>query len=163
MACSCITTFNYSVEFQDCNTIIYNDMSVWVEVPETYTIVITYSGGTLTQVVSTSESTIIEGNFPSGVYCIAYTDCNGDVIKSEFLNTCKIECALKEKMYTISACMMDPESLENKEKWDQILLIKKYIDLAKAKFDCEWCDICDITKFIDLANKELNGCTCNKA
>lgn len=60
MACSCITTFNYAVEFQDCNTIIYNDMSVWVEVPETYTIVITYSGGTLTQVVSTSESTIIE-------------------------------------------------------------------------------------------------------
>ena len=58
MACSCITTFNYAVEFQDCNTIIYNDMSVWVEVPETYTIVITYSGGTLTQVVSNRNARV---------------------------------------------------------------------------------------------------------
>lgn len=156
MVCACINQYNYIVEFPDCNTIIYKDLSSWVEVPPTYTIVITYPGGTLTWVIETGVSNYMEGTFPSGVYCIEFVDCNGDIIKSQFLNTCLLECAIKEKIASILLC-------DDDTKWKQIETAKKYIEIAHAKFECEWCDISEVTKFLDLAKKELNDCTCSKA
>lgn len=145
------------IEFEDCNTLLYKDLSIWVEVPETYQIKITYFGGELLVIVTTNTTTIIEGNFPSGIYCIEVINCNGNTIKSEFLNLCKLECELKNKIASIDFCKINDKELADLQK------LLNYILFAKAKFNCEWCDSKEITKYLDLLKKELtDDCNCKK-
>ncbi len=171
MSCNCINTFSFNIHFNDCKSIIYIDNSLWVEVPETYVINILVPGTTIWKefIVNTNVPTTItavqligfDQNLPSGIYCVKVTNCNGDIFQYDFLNLCTYECQLANLI-----SMMDFSCKNNvvEEQLEQYMTIKLWLEAAKAKFDCDWCNKEEVKVLLSMLNKKLNNvknCKCS--
>lgn len=169
MSCFCIKDFSYNITYNTCKRILYQDNSVWVNIPDTYDIRIKYPGynGFKTIEVVTNGVTVInsislgistnEVNLPTGIYCIEVTNCNGDVITLDFLNTCIYECELSNQLSGINFL----NCTDYKEDIERYKEIKLLLEGAHAKFSCDWCSKDEVKKILELIRKKLDNLSSN--
>jgi hypothetical protein len=171
MSCNCIKDFKYTVHFPDCRTLLYIDLSTWVEVPETYLIEILVPGSSIWKefLVSANSTTSItalqligiDQNLVSGIYCLRTTNCNGDILQYDFLNLCTYECSLANMIASLPICYLAEKGNKTVALYKDL---KLYLEAAKAKFDCEWCSNDDVKELLNMFKKLSNNvedCKCS--
>lgn len=169
-SCFCIKNYSYNITNNTCKRIIYQDISEWINVPETYEIRIKYPGGSnfITITAYTNYPTIInsiilglstteEVNLPAGVYCIEVTNCNGDIFKMDFLNTCIYECELANLLASVNFLNCS----DNKADIEKYKEIKLLIEGAHGKFHCNWCSLQEVKDILDIIAKKLKTISSN--
>ena len=159
--CSCIRgNFNFYVEALDKETIIYQDLSDWMdeenyEDPVSYDVTIIpptkTKGVTLSLLVgSTNRLTSQElGCFLDGIYCFKVTSCGVEYIRSKAIFP-YLECCVKQAWATLY------EQFE-----DQIREVEKHLKLAKI--NAEHNNVKLASKNLAVAKKLLENikCDCN--
>ncbi|HMT01763.1 MAG TPA: hypothetical protein PKD00_00395 [Burkholderiales bacterium] len=169
MACNCVKDFGYIITADTCKRLLYQDVSVWMEMPEEYTITITTPTNIeATITVASTGVTIInsillgisteEVNLPPGVYCIRYTKCNGDVVYKDYLNLCVYECELANLLANVDMTKCNSDLLEELENYR---LLKYLLEGAKAKFECDWCSVQELKTLLLTIKEKLKGLNCN--
>lgn len=132
MNCSCIrhggSLFDYHLEMLDCDTIIFTDLSNWMqedyyEVPNSWPMTVTSpSGDKFTVNFKPMGTTVIRsedlgGCILDGIYCFSTESCGYIYSRSE-----AIMCSLQCKLDTLLAF---------NEDYDRIGKISNYIDSIK--------------------------------
>lgn len=168
MACNCIKNFNFTISYNSCKKIVYQDTSEWVETPVEYTIQLTTPiNSTPIELVVPTEGFLVidnttlgisEGNLPSGIYCVTTTNCNGDKLSLDFLNLCTYKCQLANLLAVLDLSAANYDLEEQIKDYQQI---KLYLDAAEAKFNCDWCSKEDVITLIKEIKNKLSTKKCN--
>lgn len=110
MACSCIKgDYNFLLTSLDCETILYQDLSEWMEaedreVPDTYEVSVDLPGkkSAIVNVAAQGYTKLTPASFnldtrslPDGIYCFTTTSC-GITYKRWKAITCALECCLTD-------------------------------------------------------------------
>jgi hypothetical protein len=159
MNCSCIQgNYGYHVEAIDKDTIIYQDLSEWVEgvgyeLPESYILNVTTPGSsTPTPIdVSVSNTNRIPGNQLSGicdgVYCFQTTSCGITYSKFSAIFP-NLDCCVKQAWATLDS-RFDEQIREIESQ------------LKRAKINAELDNPTDASNNLKIAKKLLENLKCD--
>ena len=159
MACSCIrgNSFNFSLEYDQCGTLLYQDLSDWMceyEIPATYTLQMSVYGGTPVDIsISTTGYNTITtekfgANIIDGLYCFKTTACG-----VEYTRTKAVTCILDCKLDHVIATAKTHAEYANADK------IAKYIQAIHYNAERDFID--EAKYFYSLAKQELSCVNCN--
>ena len=161
MDCSCIRgTYNFYAEAIDKNTLVYQDLSNWMdetnyEFPDNYEVTITLPrqsiGSTYTLSVGSTNRLGTEefaGPLEDGVYCFEVSSCGKNYKKSVGLFP-HIECCIKQAWATLGL-----------EFEDKILEVEKHLNLAKINVELN--NVITADSNLTIAKKLLENLKCAK-
>lgn len=163
MDCSCIrgdSGYNFYVEAIDPDTIIYQDLSVWMDennyvLPSTYTVVIQPPGVSSTYTLEFDISSINRitkneiGSIRDGIYCFSVDICGVKYKKTKSLFP-KIECCIKQAWATLDDSW-----------WEKLEEVENYLKLTSI--NAELGNIKEANNTFNIAKKLLENikCDCN--
>lgn len=157
MKCFCVLDgfFSFKSEFMSCGSLLFKDTSKWLEKPDNYLVKLYFPNNPIPKeyIIDVKSFTIIEESFPTGIYTVEATICD-KTYKKQFLNICKLECALSNMLANLSFCEQDGEKIKEAKKY------KLWIDSLKAKFNCEIIDIKEIKEIVSYLKDKLGECAC---
>ena len=164
--CSCIkgesgNSFNFKLEPIDCETLIFTDLSDWMDddnyvVPISYPITITTPTKQQVElVIAPGSNTVIRGSdlkqgtcLLDGIYCFTIETCG-----IKYSRHSAIVCTLDCKIDTLISQAQD------KEDFDKISEIKNYTE--SAKINSRLGKPKKANEMFKLAEKELNKLNCD--
>lgn len=163
MECSCIkgdSGYNFHVEALDKKTIVYTDLSLWVDddnykLPDKYLVVITPPASTTGYEIemlvgSTNRLTDDElGYIRDGIYCFTVDICGVKATRSRAIFP-HLECCVKQAWATLGI-----------ERQEEIEKIENHLKLAKI--NAELNNVQTATKELKIAKILLENikCDCN--
>lgn len=159
--CSCIRgNYNYHVEAVDSKTILYQDLSDWMDdegyvYPQNYEVMVTpplkftpiplsVDTGSFTKITSSEI-----GEVRDGIYCFQTSSCGHTYMRTKAIFP-KIECCVKQAWVTLGPDKHEEiESVENHLKLatinaelNNVQLASKHLKYAQRKLENLKCD-CD--------------------
>ena len=141
MKCSCIKntaqSFDFHLESLDCKTLIFKDLTNWMEeepyvIPTTFPITITLPNGKVVNTTFNPKSiTHYTGSMletttclPDGIYCFKVDSCGYNYSRHKAV-VCKLECKLDNYIAKVSR-------EDDDEAWEKITEISNLINSIKV-------------------------------
>lgn len=168
MECSCIRgsgqRFNFYLELLDCDTIVFTDLSNWMEedyytIPESYPMTVTLPGGTTKEINFKPKGTTIItdkdlGCILDGIYCFTTESCGYTYSRNRAI-ACSLEC----KRETLVQSLDINGNLHNYNRnLELIKTIDVYLDSFKANAEAGKINLA--TKYFNILQKELEKIEC---
>ena len=140
MSCSCIkgtdSKFDFKLESLDCSTLIFTDLSSWMDddnysIPNKHEISVTLpmSNKVIHLDINAGSSTVIKGPnlgvgecIPDGIYCFTIDSCGIKYTRNSAV-TCQLECRLDELKVRLAK---EEISLEKVNE------LQSYLDIIKS-------------------------------
>ncbi len=167
--CYCIVDnkFDFIIDYKDCKTMIFKDLSQWMTKPDTYELIITPVGSnkeykkiinsTFDIIKSEDIGLSIGVNLPDGIYTFSVEICGKKYIKKDIF-LCTMTCQLANEIAAINLC----DETELKTKLEEIQIKQLKLDAIRYnKVCCKWNRIKDLFNSLKEDLKNNNGnCSC---
>lgn len=164
--CGCVKeNFDFTLHSLDSNTLVYQDMSVWMEgdefsIPDNYNVSILApskgEGNDVTLSVNSQTSITSKNLFgsseltslPDGIYCFTLENCGTKFQRS------------KAVLYSLECCLQSFKASANTDKdFDRIRKLELYLD--SVRINTELGKTQKALEFYDRAKRELSNLNCN--
>lgn len=162
--CACIRgNFNYYVKALDKHTLIYQDLSDWMEedryyVPEIYRVTVIPPGsvtGIKLDLSTKNVNRLTEeqlGCIEDGIWCFETESCGVNYKRSVGIFY-KIECCLRKAFAKIENCAIPVGAYEKLKE------VEMYLELCKSAAEIN--NYSESNEFLEIAQKKLDRIKCN--